>query len=320
MCMERPLVILAALVCDFVLGDPRNYPHPVRMMGWCIRCLESWLRRICSNLTVAGVILGIVVVGGTFGIVWALIHLGSLLHPWLGMGLSCLFVYTAIAMRDLDREARDVYETLIQGDIVGARRLLSRIVGRDTKSLPPTEIVRATVESVAENTVDGIISPLFYAFIGGAPLALAYKAVSTLDSMVGYRNRHYREFGWFSARMDDWMNFIPARITGVTIPIAALITGMRARESFRVMLRDRGTSSSPNAGIPEAAFAGALGIALGGVTFYQGRKIPVPIIGDKEREREPADIIRAIRLMYAVSLFFFIIACGFFVAFVQIVF
>jgi adenosylcobinamide-phosphate synthase len=316
--MERPLVILAALVCDLVLGDPRGYPHPVRMMGWCIRCLEDWLRRIFTNLTVAGVILGIVMAGGTFGIVWGLIHLGSLIHPWMGMGLSFVFIYTAIAMRDLDREARDVYGALVQGDIVRARRLLSRIVGRDTNNLPPTEIVRATVESVAENTVDGIISPLFYAFIGGAPLALAFKAVSTLDSMVGYRNKHYRELGWFSARLDDVMNFIPARITGAIIPIVALITGMRARESFWVMLRDRGTSSSPNAGIPEAAFAGALGIALGGVTFYQERKITVPIIGNKEREREPDDIIRAIRLMYAVSLFFFIMGCGCFFAFVQI--
>jgi adenosylcobinamide-phosphate synthase len=318
MCMERPLLILAALVYDLVLGDPRSYPHPVRMMGWCIRCLEDWLRRIFINLTVAGVILGIVVVGGTFGIVWGLIHLGSLIHPWVGMGLSLLFIYTAIALRDLDREARDIYGALIQGDIVGARRLLSRIVGRDTKNLPSTDIVRATVESVAENTVDGIISPLFYAFIGGAPLALAFKAVSTLDSMIGYNNEQYRELGWFSARMDDWMNFIPARITGVIVPLAALITGMRGRESFQVMLRDRGTSSSPNAGIPEAAFAGALGIALGGVTFYQGKKIPVPIVGNKEREREPDDIIRAIRLMYVVSFFFFVMGCGCFFALVQI--
>lgn len=295
------MVILVAFVGDLTLGDPRNYPHPVRVMGWCIRRLESWLRRVCANLYGAGVILWLVVVGGSFGIAWGLIHLGSLIHPWAGMGLSCLLIYTTIAVRDLDREARDVYEALIQGDIVEARRLLSRIVGRDTEVLSPTEIVRATVESVAENTVDGIISPLFYALVGGAPLALAFKATSTLDSMVGYKNERYRALGWFSARMDDLMNFIPARITGAVIPVAALVLGMRAKDSIRVMLRDRGKAPSPNAGIPEAAFAGALGIILGGISYYQGLRKEVSPMGDGVKEREPSNIPRAIRLMYAVS-------------------
>lgn len=296
-------MILVAFFLDLILGDPRNYPHPVRAIGWWIRFLEEWLRRVSMNLYLAGVVLGIVVAGGSFIIVWCLVHLGSLIHPWLGMGASCLLIYTAIAMRDLDREAKDVYEALVSDDIPKARRLLSRIVGRDTKDLSSPEIVRAAVESVAENTVDGIISPLFYAFLGGAPLAMAFKAVSTLDSMVGYRVERYRELGWFSAKMDDLMNFIPARIGGAIIPMAALVLGMRVKDSLRIMLRDRRKTPSPNAGIPEAAFAGALGITLGGVSFYQSRRTELPVIGDGVKEREPENILRAIRLMYAASFF-----------------
>ncbi|MBW2039056.1 MAG: cobalamin biosynthesis protein CobD [Deltaproteobacteria bacterium] len=311
--MDRAFLILAAFFLDLILGDPRNYPHPVRAIGWCIRILEGWLRRVFTNLYLAGVLLGIAVAGGSFIIVWCLVHLGSLIHPWLGMGASCFLIYTAIAMRDLDREAKDVYEALVSDDIPKARRLQARIVGRDTEDLSPPEIVRATVESVAENTVDGITSPLFYACLGGAPLAMAFKAASTLDSMIGYRVERYRELGWFSARMDDLMNFVPARITGAIIPMAALVLGMEAKDSLRIMLRDRGKTPSPNAGIPEAAFAGALGIALGGVSFYRGRRTELPAIGDGLKEREPEDILRAIRLMYAAS--FFSLGTAFFILF-----
>lgn len=303
--MGSELLILVAFFLDLILGDPRDCPHPVRIIGYATVKLEKGLRRQFSNLLyIAGVVLWTTVVGGSFIVTWMLVKFGSILHPLLGMGVSCLFIYTAIATRDLDREAKDVYEALARDDIPGARRLLSRIVGRNTEDLPPSEIVRAAVESVAENTVDGIISPLFYAFLGGAPLAMAFKAVSTLDSMVGHNNERYKEFGWFSAKMDDLMNFIPARIAGAIIPLAALLLRMRARDSLKIMWRDRGKTLSPNSGIPEAAFSGALGVTLGGTNFYQGQRVDMPVIGKGLKDKDPTDILRAIRLMYGTSLIF----------------
>lgn len=308
--MELYLLVAAALLLDLLLGDPRGYPHPVRVMGWAIERLEAPLRR-SFHPRVAGAIVWVVVTGSSFLAAEGLIALGTALHRWVGLGVHLLLLWTTLSLRDLDREARDVYEALQDGDIHRARRMLSRIVGRDTEGLPRSEVIRGAVESVAENTVDGVLSPIFYALLGGAPFAMAFKAASTLDSMVGYRNERYREFGTFSARADDLLNFLPARASACLIPLAALLLGMDWRESWRCILRDRNKSPSPNAGIPEAGFAGALGIALGGPLSYGGRRYEMPEIGLRRRDREPEDILRAIRLAYLTSFLFLAAALPF---------
>ena len=301
--MELYLLVAAALLLDLLLGDPRGYPHPVRVMGWAIERLEGPLRR-SFRPRLAGAVLWAVVTGSSFVAAQGLILLGATIHRWVGLGVHLLLLWTALALRDLDRESRDVYEALKDGDLPRARRMLSRIVGRDTDGLPRSEVIRAAVESVAENTVDGVLSPIFYALLGGAPLAMAFKAVSTLDSMVGHRDERYREFGTVSARADDLLNFLPARISACLIPVAALLLGMDWRESWRCILRDRKKSPSPNAGIPEAAFAGALGIALGGPLSYGGRRYELPEIGPRSKDREPEDILRAMRLAYITTFLF----------------
>jgi len=301
--VELYLLVAAALLLDLLLGDPRGYPHPVRVMGWAIERLEGPLRR-SFRPRLAGAVLWAVVTGSSFVAAQGLILLGATIHRWVGLGVHLLLLWTALALRDLDRESRDVHEALKDGDLPRARRMLSRIVGRDTDGLPRSEVIRAAVESVAENTVDGVLSPIFYALLGGAPLAMAFKAVSTLDSMVGHRDERYREFGTVSARADDLLNFLPARISACLIPVAALLLGMDWRESWRCILRDRKKSPSPNAGIPEAAFAGALGIALGGPLSYGGRRYELPEIGPRSKDREPEDILRAMRLAYITTFLF----------------
>jgi len=301
--VELYLLVAAALLLDLLLGDPRGYPHPVRVMGWAIERLEGPLRR-SFRPRLAGAVLWAVVTGSSFVAAQGLILLGATIHRWVGLGVHLLLLWTALALRDLDRESRDVYKALKDGDLPRARRMLSRIVGRDTDGLPRSEVIRAAVESVAENSVDGVLSPIFYALLGGAPLAMAFKAVSTLDSMVGHRDERYREFGTVSARADDLLNFLPARISACLIPVAALLLGMDWRESWRCILRDRKKSPSPNAGVPEAAFAGALGIALGGPLSYGGRRYELPEIGPRSKDREPEDILRAMRLAYITTFLF----------------
>jgi len=294
----RLLAIVLAYLLDLILGDPYYLPHPVRGMGKLIEYLERKLR---NTSVLAGMILAIAVVG--------LVYLGSLfairfadnVNTWAGFAISTVLIFSTLSTRSLDKEARSVYESLKLGNIEEARARLSLIVGRDTQGLDQDEIIRATVETVAENSVDGIISPLFYAALGGAPLALAYKAINTLDSMVGYRNERYLHFGWFSAKLDDAANYIPARLSILLVPLASLILRKRASSALHTILRDGKKSPSPNAGIPEAGFAGALGIQLGGVNYYQGGETAKPILGSRAKQRDEEDIIQAINLMWAVS-------------------
>ncbi|TSA07674.1 MAG: cobalamin biosynthesis protein CobD, partial [Deltaproteobacteria bacterium] len=253
-------------------------------------------------LRLAGAILTITIVGLTYGLVWLVCHLAGIFHPYLGKAIAILLIFMSLSVRSLAQAAKKVYLPLKEGHIGLARRHLSEIVSRETATLDRDSVIRGTVETVAENTVDGIISPLFYAIIGGAPLAWAYKAVNTLDSMVGYKDERYLEFGWFSARLDDAANFIPARLSGVIIPLAALLTGKDGRRSLETVLKDKRKAASPNAGFPEAAFAGALGIQLGGQNIYQGCVNNRPLIGKPIRPKESEDIKQAIYLMYATSL------------------
>lgn len=295
-------ICAAAWLLDALVGDPEKFPHPVRAMGACIRWTERATIRLVRHKRIAGIVIGAGVPAASYAVSLALIECAARLGPWLGAGASIVLVYYCLATRCLADEALSVYRCLQAGDIAAARQRLSRIVGRDTAHLHETEIVRATVETVGENTVDGIISPLLYAFIGGPPLAMAFKAVSTLDSMIGYKNEHYRELGWFSARLDDALNYIPARLCLLLVPVAAVFAPrLRGAAAFTMGVRDGRNSPSLNAGFSEACFAGALGIRLGGDCSYAGVPGRKPLIGDACRETHRDDIRRAVMLMWLVS-------------------
>lgn len=293
-----PLILLSAVALDLLLGDPRWLPHPVVGIGRLVSALEKPLRRLIRNQRLAGVLLLIGVVGTTVLLAYLLLKGAAALHASLGAALAAVLAWTCLAARSLQRESGLVADRLVAGDLEGARHYLSRIVGRDTADLDEAEIWRALVETVAENTSDGIIAPLFYLLIGGPVLGLAYKAVNTLDSMVGYKNERYLEFGWASARFDDLANWLPARLTGFLMVVAAPIVGLSAGKSFKMMIRDGGNHSSPNSGIPEAAASGALGIRLGGMNRYFGQPVEKPTIGDPLRELSRESYQGVIRLMY----------------------
>jgi adenosylcobinamide-phosphate synthase len=275
--------LLAACLLDAVIGDPRWFPHPVRGMGYAIAWYERVMRRMVSNSSAeraAGVLLAVVLPTAVYGLAWAMIEIAGQAHPWARtvsvIGLS----FTALAGRDLVDHALAVLRTLRVSGLEAARAAVSKIVGRDTEKLSEPELVRATVETIAESTADGIIAPLFYLALGGPPLALAFKCVSKLDSMIGHLDRHYREFGWASARLDDALNWLPARITGLLFILAAGLTGERMAKAWRILRRDGGKHASPNSGRPEAAMAGALGVELGGLNWYAGEPCERPKLGD----------------------------------------
>ncbi len=293
--------LLAAYLLDLILGDPPSWPHPVRWLGRLIVAWEAPLRRWCSSERLAGVLLTAGCVASAAGAAALLVWLATAGHPWLGFGMTVLLLYWAISVRDLADHAWAVYRPLQQGDLSAARQALSAIVGRETVQLDEAGVIRATVETIAENTVDGVLSPLFYAALGGAPLAWAFKAASTLDSMVGYTTPRYRQFGWAGARLDDLCNWLPARLSGVFFALAARCLGMDWRRTWRIFCRDGRKHASPNAGWPEAAMSGALGLRLGGPNVYHGRLVEKPWLGDPLRPPEPADIPRALRLLFTVS-------------------
>ena len=293
--------IILAYFLDIIFGDPRWFPHPVRIIGFFIRHLENFLRRYILNLKMAGVILAVLVIGLTYLLVWGIIKAGYQFNPFFGAALEIFFIYTAIALKDLKAHTMRVYYRLKDNDLAKARSLLSQVVGRDTGNLDEKEVARAAVETVGENFVDGILSPLFYAFIGGAPLALAYKAISTLDSMVGYKNERYLDFGWASAKLDDLANYIPARLSVLFLSLGSWIRGQDGLSAFRVSLRDGRKNASPNSGLPEAAIAGALGVRLGGVNFYNSSAKLEPYIGDGACQLEARHILESIRIVYVSS-------------------
>lgn len=300
--IEPIVIIILAYSLDLLFGDPPWLPHPVKGIGYLVRKLDMPLRKAIRNKRVAGSIFAIIIIGLVYLASFAAIRTATYFNRYLGFVLSALFIYTALAIKDLKVEGMRVYGALEKDRIDLARRNLSLIVGRDTERLDDKGIIRATVETVAENIVDGIISPLFFALLGGAPLALAYKAVSTLDSMVGYKNDRYKDFGWFSARIDDWANFIPARIAYLILPLASCLAGYAAKDSFKVALRDGRKNPSPNSGIPEAAMAGALGVRLGGLNYYNSTAVMKPLIGDGKNNLSLVQIKESIRVAYASAL------------------
>ena len=293
--MIGPFELIAAFLLDLVIGDPRWLPHPVRLIGRGIAFLENSIRpRIQKNYEkIAGVLLVVLIVLPAALI--AFLIRGALHLPGRGVltaAAAAIMIYlvaTTISLRELAASANLVISFVKQGDLVSARGKLSMIVGRDTQSLDENGVLRAAIETVAENLSDGVIAPVLYLAIGGLPLAIAYKAINTLDSMVGYKNEKYLSFGWAAARLDDIANFIPARLTGLFVVLASfcyfLLQRPRnafslARNSFRIMRRDGRNHTSPNSGIPEAAMAGALGVRLGGPSTYGGVLVQKPFIGD----------------------------------------
>lgn len=299
-----------ALALDCWLGDPHWLPHPVRGMGRACLWLEPVLVRALGRTRLAGVVLVIAIVGGSAALAWGALALAAQVSTLLHFALATLLLYTAFAARDLDLEAQGISAALRAADLPGARRALSRIVGRDTAQLGESEVVRGAVESVAESTLDGCLSPLFWAFVGGPPAALAFKAASTLDSMVGHRDEKYLHFGWAAARLDDVLGWLPARVARAFFPLGAALCGLRPLGAWRIAWRDGRRSPSPNAGIPEAAVAGALGIQLGGVNTYHGEVQRRPELGDALRPLEVADIRHAVDLMYATTGVAFVCLAG----------
>ena len=299
--MRLEYQIAIALLLDLAFGDPRWMPHPVRIIGRLIAALEEPARRAIPDVRLAGSLTALAVILTAALATGAMIWVAGWLHPRLGDAVSILLLYTTLAARDLANHSNGVYRALARFDLAEARRLVSWMVGRDTERLTEPEVVRAAVESVAENTVDGIIAPLFFAALGGPIAAMAYKAASTLDSMIGYRNERYIDFGRTAAEIDDGANWLPARLAVPIITAAAALTGQQASAAWRIARRDGRKHMSPNAGIAEAAFAGALGIRLGGVMQRRGRPVNLPEIGDPVVTLARGQILAANRMMYAAT-------------------
>lgn len=293
------MIILAAVCLDLLMGDPRWLPHPVRGFGLCIKYVErKWNKG--NRRRLKGMVLLIVIAGGVWLISTLALLVAYHIHWLLALVGNIYLLSTTLAIKGLDQAARKVWQPLCAHDLAQARHNLSQIVGRDTAELNASEIVRGTVETVAENTVDGITAPLFWAMIGGAPLALTYRAVNTLDSMVGYRNQRYEQFGWASARCDDWLNWIPARCTAVFMYFAAWIKhDVSASRGWRVLRRDAARHASPNSGWSEAMMAGILGVQLGGKNVYQGKVSHGETLGESIYELAPIHIRHSLWLMHA---------------------
>jgi len=293
--------VAVAVALDLIIGDPRWFPHPVRLIGHVAAQLEGPARALVTNERTAGLCVAAAVVVLTVFCSWAILGISRLAHPMLGDVVSVLLLYSGLAARDMVRHSSDVYYSLTAGSLSDARQKVGMICGRDTDGLDESSVARATVESVAENMVDGVTAPLFYAVIAGPVGIMAYKAVNTLDSTFGYKNERFLEFGWASARLDDVANFIPSRLTGILVSVSARILGERSLDALRIFLRDRGRHPSPNAGQTEGAVAGALGVQLGGLSYYGGLPSNKPTLGDPVETVHPTHILRANALLMVTS-------------------
>ncbi|MBR5962338.1 MAG: cobalamin biosynthesis protein CobD [Clostridia bacterium] len=301
--------LIAGYLLDLLLGDPEWLYHPVRLIGKYISFAEKRLRKQGGNLRISALVLTVsttlLTMAATALILWLLklagdvpLFIGMALMDWMGIAVTCMA-----------KEARGVGKALKLG-VNPARKQVARIVGRDTENLSEEEIIKATVETVAENTTDGVISPILYALIGGPVLLWGYKAVNTLDSMVGYMDDKYRDIGWSSAKLDDILNFVPARLTALLMSLAAWMTGLDGKNALRIIRRDHANHKSPNSAWSEAAAAGALHIRLGGTHLYFGKPVEKPTIGDDDRPAEEEDIRRANGLLYATSFLMILITAA----------
>ena len=307
------MALLAGCLLDVILGDPHWAPHPVRAIGALIAGLEKLLRRLFPKTPrgerAAGLVLVVLVLGISTGVTVGILLLCSLVSPWLRFAVEILLSYQCLAARSLRDESMKVYRSLKTGTLQEARHAVSMIVGRDTERLDETGVAKAAVETVAENASDGVIAPLIFLAIGGAPLGIFYKAANTMDSMVGYKNDRYRYFGTCAARWDDVLNFIPARLAGALMCLAAPLAGQDGRNAWRIFRRDRLNHKSPNSAHTEAAAAGALRVQLAGSSYYFGKLVEKPTIGDDLRPVEAEDIRRANRLMFATAFLSLALVC-----------
>lgn len=298
-------------ILDIIIGDPNNPFHPVRGIGYVASKLENIFRSILKrHLKAAGLIVWIFTVALTFIITLEILNIAKIFNIYFVIILEGILIYFCISSKGLVVEGYKVIKFLVNDDLEGARKQLSFIVGRDTASLSKEGIVRAVIETIAENMADGIVAPLFYAGIFGAPLAFAYKAVNTLDSMFGYKNDKYIDFGYFPAKLDDVFNYIPARITALLIVVASALFGYDYKNSFNIYKRDRYNHTSPNSAHPEAAMAGVLGLQLGGANYYFGKLVEKPTIGDKIKEIEINDVNKTVKVLYLSSFIAFLMALG----------
>jgi adenosylcobinamide-phosphate synthase len=317
--------IFIAILLDLLFGDPPWLPHPVRGIGKLCASTEKIMRSLVSDLYLAGLLTVLIVLAGTFLTIFILLQSVAAFAPFLSVTLAIVLLYTTVATKDLLYHSNTVYRHLLpDGSLIMAREAIAMIVGRDTNNLSQPEVTRACVETVAENMVDGVTAPLFYAviasfaapFIGLNPIicsvfgAFIYKAINTMDSMIGYKNEKYLQFGRVAAKLDDAANYFPARISGLCIILAAFFLKLDYREAARIFRRDRLNHSSPNAGHTEAATAGALGLRLGGPSSYFGRIVQKPYLGDSVREPVPEDIKKTNSLMLLGSLLFLLLMLG----------
>ena len=308
--------IWIAYVLDLIFGDPQNIIHPVQIIGKMINIGEKSLlgKKYKSDRKYkffAGMILNITVISLTYGITYLIRRISE--NSIIFTVAEIYLMYTIFSINSLAREGNRVYNILKEGNIERARKDLSYLVSRDTETMDEKMIIRSTMETISENTVDGIVAPMFYMFLGGLPLSMAYKAINTLDSMVGYKNEKYIDFGKFSAKVDDVANFIPARITGIFIILASMILGYNGKEAWKIFFRDRKNHSSPNSAHSEASVAGALGVQFGGRVSYFGKEVDKPTIGDKKKEFEIEDIKKNIKIMYATSFLSLVVFSAIFV-------
>jgi len=304
------LSLTLAFLLDMLLGDPLWLPHPVRWMGKAIEIAEPRFRQLHFSTMVTGSLMAILLIGFAWIVSMVVIRWSFSYHPGLGMFVQTILLYTCISARGLLDAAMDVYRTLRYSGLCDGRKAVSMIVGREVDQMDEEGVSRATVETIAENLVDGFVSPLFYFVIGGAPLAMTFKMVNTLDSMVGYKSDRYLYFGRFSARVDDVANYIPARLAVPFIAMASQWLTHRGKQTLKTAVRDGRLHASPNAGYPEASFAGALRIWLGGPNTYHGKLVKKPVIGEGLAKTQPFHILLACRLMLVTAALFFVAAAA----------
>jgi len=315
--------LITGYVLDLLIGDPERLPHPVRWIGRLITYCEAGLRRFSCRTDrskyICGTLLTLAVTTVSLLAPYGLLLAARTVGPFLAYVLEALMCYQILATRSLKDESMQVYRQLAKADLAAAREKLSRIVSRDTAHLQYAQVARSTVETVAENTSDGVIAPLFFMFIGGAPLGFFYKAINTLDSMIGYKNEKYLYFGRFAAKLDDAANAIPARIAAYLMILAAFLLGYDAKNAWKIYQRDKYNHTSPNSAHTEAVCAGALHIQLAGNNYYFGKLVEKPTIGDPDRQVEAEDIVRADRLLYLTSLLGLILGSAIRVSILQLI-
>lgn len=307
--MSILIALAAGFLLDAIVGDPYNIPHPIRAVGSLIAFAEKQARK-AKDLKKSGAVLAAAVPLITTAVTVIVLMICYRVHIAVGIIAETVIVCYMLAARCLRDESMKVYDAAAKGDTEGARKAVSMIVGRDTSVLDDKGIIRAAVETVAENTSDGVTAPLFYMAIFGAAGGMLYKTVNTMDSMIGYKNEKYADLGFTAAHLDDIMNFIPSRLTALLMIAAAAVLRLDAKNAYRIWRRDRRNHASPNSAQTESVCAGALHLRLAGDAVYSGKVVKKPYIGDDDRSIEAKDIVRANRLMYMTSVLMLILCCG----------